>query len=53
MMSSHSATSDLVTVLGILGFLAVLAWTIYLGGMRPSADYYDKAMPGQMDDDKA
>ena len=46
-------SSDLVTILGILFFLAVLAWSVYIGGgMRRSTDYYDKAMPGQMDDEE-
>ena len=47
-------SSDLVTILGILFFLAVLAWSVYIGGrgMHRSTDYYDKAMPGQMDDEE-
>jgi hypothetical protein len=50
-MSSSFAPSDLVPVLAILAFLAILAWTVHLGGMRSSTDYYDKAMPGQMDEE--
>jgi hypothetical protein len=41
--------SDLVTIIGILAFLALLGFCVRLGGLGPTTDYYDKAMPGQMD----
>ena len=43
-------SSNLFTILDILLFLVCLACSVHLGGMRRSTDYYDKAMPGQMDD---